>query len=282
MISAVLITKNEEANIEDCLKSVLFLDEVIVIDAKSTDRTVEIVKKYTSKVIVKEWSNFAEQKNYGINLAKNNWIINIDADERISLELANEIIKIKDSLEKEENLNVSPVRNIISNGIRGYKIPVKNYYFDKFLKHGGFYPDFHLRLFDKRYGKFESRIINVHEGLHIAGEIRNLPKGHIIHYAYKNIKNYFYKFNKYTTMEAQGYFNNRFSPTGYNLIIKPLHRFVKNYIIKAGFLDGISGFLACIFFSFYIFVVELKLIEYYRFNNTKGLFVTLFKRRRKI
>lgn len=269
MISAVLITKNEEANIEDCLKSVLFLDEVIVIDAKSTDRTVEIVKKYTSKVIVKEWSNFAEQKNYGINLAKNNWIINIDADERISLELASEIIKIKDSLEKEDNL------------IRGYKIPVKNYYFDKFLKHGGFYPDFHLRLFDKRYGKFESRIINVHEGVHIAGEIRNL-KGYIIHYTYKNIKDYFFKFNKYTTMESQGYFNNRFYSTGYNLIIKPLHRFVKNYIIKVGFLDGISGFLACIFSSFYIFVVELKLIEYYRFNNTKGLFVTLFKRRRKI
>lgn len=268
MISAVVITKNEETNIEECLKSILWIDEIIVVDAESSDRTVEIAKKFTSKVIIRKFVSYSDQKNYGIELTKNKWILNIDADERVSDELANEIIGLQDSFEKESRIN-------------GYKIPIKNYYFGRFLKHGGFFPDFHLRLFDKRYEKFESKIINVHEGVNVNGDVGYL-KGCIVHCAYKNIKDYFCKFNKYTTMEASGYFNNNILPTGYNLIIKPLHRFIKSYIIRAGFLDGIPGFLACIFSSFYIFVAELKLIEYYGFSNNRiNLFSSLLTRGRK-
>lgn len=268
MVSAVIITKNEEKNIEDCIKSILWVDEIIVVDAESRDKTIEIANRYTSKVIVRKWTSYSDQKNHGINLAKNNWILSIDADERVSEELTKEI------------LNLGDLR-IENSTVRGYKMPIKNYYFDRFLKHGGFFPDYHLRLFNKRYGKFESTIIKVHEGIHVDGAIECL-NGCIVHYAYNNIKDYFTKFNKYTTMEANGYFNNKITPTGYNLIIKPLHRFIKSYIIRVGFLDGIAGFLACIFSSFYIFVAELKLIEYYRFNNKNiNLLSTLFKRVKK-
>lgn len=262
-ISAILIVKNEEKNIEVCLESVKWADEIIIVDAHSTDKTVDIARKFTNKIILQEWLGYSKQKNAALSYASNEWVLSIDADERVSDDLKAEIKKILDGISE----------------VNGYYIPIKNYYFGKFLRYGGFYPDYHLRLFKKNKGIFESKVIAVHEGLNVKGSIGHL-KNPIIHIAYRNIKGYFEKFNKYTTMEAEGWFAHGRKPSGYTMVFKPFYSFIKRYILKAGFLDGIAGFLACIFSSFYIFVFQLKLLELHGFQNKNiNLLTTLLKRK---
>ncbi|MEK6647324.1 MAG: glycosyltransferase family 2 protein [Candidatus Firestonebacteria bacterium] len=262
MLSVVVITKNEQGNIKRCLESVRWVDDIIVVDAFSTDDTVQIARQYTNKVWTKEWVNYTQQKNYAISLAKNDWILNIDADEVVSEELAEEI---KIILRKPE--------------YNGYLMPMQTYYFGRFLKYGGFCPDYHLRLFNKNYGKFESKFTNVHEGIFLNGK-SGILKEPIIHYAYSNITQYFGKFNNYTTKEANGLFERNIYPTGYKVFIKPIHRFLKSYFFKFGFLDGIQGLLACAFASFYIFITQIKLIELYKDKyNRRLLWLTLFQRK---
>jgi glycosyltransferase involved in cell wall biosynthesis len=246
-ISAVIITKNEEKNIRDCLKSLDFVNEIIIVDAESNDRTIEIAKKFTKKIYVRKWDNYANQKNYGILKAKNNWILSIDADERVSEELKKEIL----SLDFKKD---------------GYFIPIKNYFLGKWLKYGGQYPDYHLRLFNKLKGRFLLKIKEVHESVYLNSVKIQKLKGTILHYSYPNIFFYFEKFNKYTYLDAVGRFKNNIRPSIYGIFIRPIHRFFKWYILKLGILDGIPGLLFYIFSSFYIFVAEMKLLELYKFN----------------
>ena len=249
-ISAVIITKNEEDNIKDCLDSLGFADEIIVVDAESTDKTVAVAKRLSAKIFVRKWDNFANQKNFGISKAKNKWILSIDADERVSKELRREISFLK--FDKD-----------------GYLMPVKNYFLGKWLKHGGQYPDYHLRLFNRSKGKFESRVKQVHEGVFLKNGSTAKLKSDIIHYSYKNIAGYFEKFNNYTYLDARGRFENGVKPSFYGIFLRPLFRFIKWYKLKLGFLDGVQGLVFHALSAFYVFVSEVKLLEMNKFKGLK-------------
>lgn len=246
-ISAVIITRNEEYNIIDCIQTLDFVDEILVIDAGSGDKTVSLAKKYTKKVFFHNWNGYAAQKNYGISRAKNDWILSIDADERVSEELKSELLNLDFKTD-------------------GYLLPIKNYFLGRWLKYGGQYPDYHLRLFRKSKGKFTYGSKDVHELVRMdQGKIAKL-KYPMLHYSYNSVSAYFHKYNSYTYLEANGRFCRKIQPSWYGVFVRPVNRFIKWYIIKLGFMDGIRGLIFHVFSAVYIFTAELKLLEMYHYN----------------
>ncbi|MFH1073467.1 MAG: glycosyltransferase family 2 protein [Candidatus Firestonebacteria bacterium] len=247
-ISAVIITKNEESNIIDCLQTLDFADEVIIVDSESNDKTISLAKSYTNKIYTRKWNGYAAQKNYGISRAKNEWILSLDADERISEELKREIKSLKFDYE-------------------GYLLPIKNYFLGKWLKYGGQYPDHHLRLFKKSKGRFSYGIKEVHETVNMDKDMVVKLRTPVLHYSYNSVSAYFHKFNLYTYLEASGRFCRRKKPSWYGIFIRPATRFFKYYFVKLGFLDGIRGLLFHSFSAVYVFASELKLFEIYKFDK---------------
>jgi glycosyltransferase involved in cell wall biosynthesis len=262
MISTIIITLNEEKRIRECLKSVKWTDEIIVIDAKSSDNTVSICKEYTDKVFIREWLGYSNQKNFGIEKAENDWILSIDADERITPELKDEII---------EKVAV-PIFD-------GYYFPRKSFFLGKWIKHSGWYPDCQLRLFKKDKGKFNKR--DVHEGVELTSNNIGYLKNDLLHYPYGDLKHYFEKFNEYTTLSSNALDkrgNNVFFHSivkkgrnfhWYNLIIDPILFFIKSYFLRLGFLDGIQGFIVCMISAFNTLVKYAKLWEIQKHKNEK-------------
>lgn len=250
-ISAVVITYNETNNIADCLESINWTDEIIVIDSGSSDNTAEIAKKYTDKVIIQEWKGYSNQKNYGINLAKNDWILSIDADERVPSDLKNEILKV-----------------IESKDFNGYFLPRHSYFLGKWINHCGWYPDYQLRLFKKTKGKFNERV--VHEGVGVSGKIGYLTHD-LIHFPYGNLTHYFEKLNEYTDLsskELREKRNKKFNV--FQLLFHPPFVFLKSYFWKLGFLDGLAGLGVSILNAMNTFVKYAKLWELNREKNRKN------------
>lgn len=166
-ISAVIIAKNEKANICECLKSIGWVNEIILVDAESTDKTVELAKNFTSKVFIHKWEGFAKQKEFALSQASIEWILNLDADERISPLLKEEIINLTDK------------------DIDGYYLRRENYFFKKHIKSCGWYNDYQLRLVRKSKTRLTDRL--VHEGFAVDGETECL-KNHLIHYIFTSIE----------------------------------------------------------------------------------------------
>jgi glycosyltransferase involved in cell wall biosynthesis len=237
-LSVVLATFNEEKNLPALLKSIKTLaDEIVVVDGTSTDRTVEIAKKYGAKVIVtKNLSNFHINKQKAIDLATKDWIFQLDADERVSDELTNEI---KGKLGNDQDIN-------------GYWLPRKNWFLGRFLMKGGQYPDYTLRLYRK--GKGHLPQVHVHEQAEVDGKVGYLEQA-LLHYPYNNFASYISKWNRYNFLLAsqiKGIMRNKnifarfIYAIGY-LIIKPAHWFLTTYIRHKGFMDLWPGFV----FSFF-------------------------------
>ena len=232
-ISAVVITKNEEANIGDCLAGLKWCNEVIVLDSLSTDNTVEISLRHGAKVTLRPFLNFADQKNAAIELAKGEWVFLVDADERVSDELAHE------------------VRSVIQDpSMGGWWIPRKNYYFGRLLNHGGFYPDYQLRL--SRNGKlhYDPRQ-KVHETPLLDGNAGYL-KNPLIHLCYKDIKEMISAKNKYSALLAEMHHEKGLKPT-YHLIAAPILTFFHQLIKQEGYKDGFLGFFISLVWAFYAF-----------------------------
>ncbi|MFH0948844.1 MAG: glycosyltransferase family 2 protein [Elusimicrobiota bacterium] len=241
MISVSIIAYNEEKNIKRCLESVGWADEILMVDSGSTDATVEIAKKFGAKVFVKEWEGYGAQKNFAIDKARNNWILSIDADEEVSPELQKEIKKI--------------IKNPCN--YAAFKIPRGLIFQGKFLRWGGCYPNYQIRLFHKNKARFNLAL--VHEKLIVDGKIGFL-KGSLIHYSYKDLSDYFERFNRYTTLDAQKRFNNN-KKFYFWYYIQSLLKFFYMYFLRLGFLDGLDGLNWAILSSFYTFVKFQKLKE---------------------
>lgn len=246
-ISFTLIAHNEEQNIKNCLESIKWADEIIVIDCDSTDKTVQIAKKYTNKIYYRKNNpNLNINKSYGIAKAKNNWIFYIDPDEVISTELRGEIKLILEN------------NSIYS----AFKIPRKNYFIFKFLKFGGNYPDYQLRFFKKTLAYFPNK--HVHEKLIVNGKIGTLTKS-LLHFPYKSIKEYIKKLNFYTDFQANYWFQHNKKVNFLNLLyivfIKANIKFINKYFIKLGFLDSASGLFASLTNSFTLIISYFKLFE---------------------
>jgi len=238
-ISVIIITKNESLNIGECLESVKWADEIIVVDSGSEDETLSITKKFTDKVFLNEWKGFAEQKYFAMNQAANEWILSIDADERVTQKLKDEI----------KNLNL--------NQFDGFRIKRENYFLGKLIRSCGWGNDYQLRLFRKSKTKLTNRL--VHEGFEVKGEIAQL-KNSMLHFSYRNFQDAFNKINHYSTLEAIEK-KDRKRVNFLSIVITPILAFFQHYIIRYGFIDGIYGLFVSILHAYTKLQVQLKIWE---------------------
>ncbi len=240
-ISAVLITINEAENLDRCLRALTWVDEIVVIDGGSTDRTFEIASRYTPKMSQRVFDNFSNQKNYGIEQAKGDWILSIDADEVVSPQL-------RDSIRKAAREG-SP--------FNGFCVRRRNYVFGKSLRFGGQGSEKLLRFFRKGRGRFEQPI---HEKVAVNGKVGEL-KGDLLHYSSSSVEEYLRKLRLYTDLEARWMAEKGIRPTLADLYLKPKLRFLYFYLLRGGFLDGYEGFLYHFLSSFYYFFKYVRLEE---------------------
>jgi glycosyltransferase involved in cell wall biosynthesis len=240
-ISVVIATRNEENNIEDALKSVSDASEIIVVDSFSTDRTVEICKKYTDIIHQHEWQGFACQKQMAVDYAVGPWVLILDADERVTPALKTEIVN---KLSKE--------------GYNGFYIPRENYFIGKWIKHSGWWPDYTLRLFMKNKGRLEQR--EVHEKVVVEGNTGYL-KNPLKHYTYRSVSDFAERMDRYSSLAAKEIEKNSGKAGIYSLTVKPTATFVKMYFLRRGFLDGIHGIMLAVLYSFYTFLKYAKTWE---------------------
>lgn len=242
-LSVIIITLNEESNIKDCLESVRFADEIVVVDGGSTDRTVEIARSYTDKVFTPGWLGFSEAKQYALERATGDWILWVDADERITKELRDEILK----------------KIAEDSKYAAFAIPRKSYFLGRWIKHSGWYPGYVVRLFKKEKASFDDLL--VHEGVRVLGKIGRL-RSPIEHNTYPTITKYFQKFNIYTSLAAKELRKRGVRVGLFDIFFRPIATFFKMYFQKLGFLDGLEGFILALFSAFYVLVKYAKL-KYY-------------------
>ncbi len=244
-ISSIIIAKDEEKNIGRCIQSqVNCIDEIIVlIDDRTKDSTQGIVKSFPKvKYEIVKWMGFSQTKKYAVSLTSNDWILWIDADEALTPGLAQELIEFKKSVPKYDS----------------YSFPRKANFLGRWIMHSGWYPGRVTRLFNKNKISFSDN--EVHEHLIITGQTGRL-KNDLEHYTDPDIKHYFEKFNSYTTLAADELLKKGKSFKISDLIVRPFAIFIKMFIIKKGFLDGVEGFILAMFSSAYVFTKYCKLWE---------------------
>lgn len=241
-LSVIIITFNEEDNIRECLESVKWADEIIVVDSYSTDSTVNIAREYTEKVFVEKWIGYSENKNLALKKTMHDWVLWIDADERVTDELALEIKKV--ILENPQQ--------------SGFEMARRAYFLGKWIAHCGWYPGYVLRLFRKQHAQFTDS--KVHEGIVLEGE-RGRLKQDLLHYTDKDLDHYLWKFNRYTSYAAQELNEKGRSGGFFAILFRPLFAFVKMYFFKRGFLDGVEGFMLCLLSSGYVAMKYAKAWE---------------------
>jgi len=244
-ISAVIIAFNEEHKIAAAVKSLSWADEVILVDSESTDDTRRIASDLGAKVIVQPWLGFSAQKQFATDAADNDWILSLDADERISDEL------------KEEILGMKP---ILSNA-DGYRIPRLSYYMDRPIRHGGWYPDRQLRLFDRRKGRWNDRI--VHESINIekGAVIRDL-RGEIVHVSIDAAAHHHRMIGeRYAPLAAKQMYVSGVRTSKTRVMTAGLFAFIRSYFFQGGFLDGFPGFCIARFAGHHAFLKHLMLWE---------------------
>jgi glycosyltransferase involved in cell wall biosynthesis len=221
-ISVIIITRNEEENIEPALKSVEWADEIIVVDSGSEDKTIDITIKYTNRIYKKEWQGFVEQKKYALGLASYEWVLSIDADERVSPELKEEIMK-----KQPENFD-------------GFNVRRRNYFFNREITTCGWDKDYQLRLFKKSKVDLKERL--VHEGFEVYGKVGKLENV-IIHNTFSSLHNYFRKVNDYTTLQAEEMYKAKKKVTALMIWGHTFSAFFRYYISLKGFRDGMHGLI---------------------------------------
>ena len=244
-ITAVVLTKNEEQNIQRCLKSIDFCDEIIIVDDYSTDKTLEIIgKKY--KVLQRKLnSDFASQRNFGSSKATNNWVLFIDADEEIGSELKKEIILLSQNSNIKEN---------------AFYIKRRDFFWGKELKHGELSLIRHIgliRLIRKDSGKWMG---TVHEVFHTAVSVGRL-NGFLNHYPHPSLKDFINDINHYSSIRAEELYNRGTKTDILEIISFPFGKFIYNYFLSLGFLDGPAGFTYAFMMSFHSFLVRAKLYQ---------------------
>lgn len=246
MISAVVLTKNEENNIVECLKLLKWCDQIIVIDDNSEDRTVEIAKKLGAKVFIHLLDgDFSQQRNFGLFKSKNDWVLFIDADERVTEALASEI----------SNLIHSTSSGQISNQYDGFYIRRRDFMWGRELKYGETGNIKLLRLAKKNKGKWEGK---VHEEWKVKGRIGEL-KNPILHYPHQTITEFLKEVNFYTDIRAKELYEKGVKVNFFSIISYPKLKFFNNYFLKLGFLDGTAGLVHALMMSFHSFLVRGKL-----------------------
>lgn len=239
-ISAFIITKNEESNITDCLKSIDWVDEIVLVDAESNDKTVELAQKFTSKIFIHPWEGFVKQKEFALSKTSNEWVLSIDADERVSPSLKDEIL----SLSGED--------------ADGYYFRRQNYFLKKHIKHCGWDNDYQLKLVRRSKAKFTDRL--VHEGLMVDGKTHRL-KNRLIHFTFTSVEKTMTKINHYTSLQAKELIKKRKKIGGFTIFSHGIAAFLRFFIVLRGYKDGVHGLIISLFNSITTFLVYMKAWE---------------------
>jgi glycosyltransferase involved in cell wall biosynthesis len=243
-LSVTVIARDEEPHIGDCLDSVGWADELVVVDTGSVDRTMEICQKYTPHVYSRPWEGYAAAKNAALSLATGDVILSLDADERVSPALRAEIAALQQQ----------PVVALAD----GYAIPRRNYLWGRWLRHGGLYPDRQIRFFKRGRGCFTAQ--HVHEAVEIRGRVGHL-RHPIDHYSYRGVSDIIARLNRYSDLAAQDRRDHGRTFQVSALVLRPCGRFLRNYLLKQGFRDGIPGLVMAVSYAYSVFAREAKVWE---------------------
>jgi glycosyltransferase involved in cell wall biosynthesis len=241
-VGVTVITLNEGANIDACLASVAWADDILVVDSGSTDDTVARARARGAQVIVRDWPGYAAQKNFAAEQSKHDWILSIDADERVTPALAAEI------------------RSVVASGsvAAGFRVPRVTWHLGRWIRTTDWYPDYQLRLYDRRRASWPIRL--VHESVRADGPVAYL-KEDLQHYAYRDVAHHHESMNRYTTLAARQMYEEGRRATFSDLALHPPVAFLRNYVLKRGFTDGVPGLIISAMNAYYVLLKFAKLKE---------------------
>ena len=240
-LSVTIITKNEESRLADALLSVSFADEVVVVDCGSADRTVEIARGSGAKVIHHDWPGHVAQKNFAVEQASHRWILSLDADERVSPELAE---RVRATLRAPD--------------AAGYRVRRRAWYLSRWIEHCGWYPDARVRLFDRERARWGG--IDPHDRVEVDGPVGTLDAD-LLHYSYDDLADHARTINSFTTIAARRYFELGRRCRARDLVFRPPLAFLNKFVLKRGFLDGLPGLVVCLLHGYYVLLKYAKLWE---------------------
>ena len=241
-LSVTVIAWNEEERLRACLESVAWADDLVVIDSGSSDKTVAIAREFTDRVLFHAWTGYGAQKNFAIGLCRGDWVLSLDADERVSEPLRAEIVA---------TLAAEPA-------VAGFLIPRQNFFQGELIHHGGWSPDYQLRLVRRGRGLYSERLI--HESLQVEGPVGRLA-GHLVHQSYRGIEDFVARANRYSELAARELAAAGRGGSLVDLLLRPVWRFLSMYVLRAGFLDGSRGLVLAALYAHYVFVRAAKVRE---------------------
>ena len=255
-LSVTVITKNEAADIGAALASVAFADEIVVVDSQSTDDTVAVARQHTDRVVVREWPGYIDQKNYAARVASHDWILSLDADERVTPELAGEIKGILAGAGPAEAGPHNPA---------AYRVPRVTWHLGRWIRTTDWYPDYQVRLYDRRTAEWTGRY--VHEAVTVRGATGQL-RGELQHYAYHDIADHLDTIDRYTTYAARQMHDARRRAGLLQIAGHAPLAFLRNYLAHGGIRDGAPGFIISALNAYYVFLKFAKLWELQRVQGS--------------
>ena len=241
-LSVTIITRNEAAHIADAIQSVAWADEIVVVDSESSDETVPIARRYTNRVTVRAWPGYVAQKNYAASIASHDWILSLDADERVTPDLAQEI---------RTRLASAPDH-------AAYRMPRVTWHLGRWIRATDWYPDDQVRLYNRQTGEWTGRY--VHEALTVRGTVGQL-RGELQHFAFRDIADHLETIDRYTTYAAQQMHESGRRANAIQLACHPVLAFLRNYILRGGIREGLAGLIISALNSYYVFLKFAKLWE---------------------
>ncbi len=250
-LSVTIITRNEARDIGAALMSVAWADELIVVDSQSTDDTAAVARQHTDRVIVREWPGYVAQKNYAASIASHDWILSVDADERVGVALGDEI---------RELMKGEPAAP-------GYRVPRVTHYLGQWIRSTDWWPDWQLRLYDRRRGSWAK--LHVHESVRVQGRVEKL-RGELLHHPYADIADHLRTINEYTSIAARELHDRGRRSGPMRIVGHAKMAFLRNYILRGGFRQGTTGLAVSLLNTYYVMLKFMKLWEYQRRARHRG------------
>ena len=245
-VSAFVICMNEERNIRCCLESIKWCDEIVIVDSGSTDETLSICREYTDRIFERNWPGFVEQKRFALGQCTHDWVLNIDADEEVSFELRDELLEVL-SADLKQQVDYS-----------GYQLLRVVFYLNRWWRKGGWFPEFRLRFFRRKATSWGGE--DPHEKALVSGKVTRL-RGELRHYTYADMSQHARSLNLLSSVAAASMHSRGETSTLVQMLLNPLFRFFKFYVLKKGFLEGLPGLIVAFLEGHYVFLKYVKLWE---------------------
>ncbi|MFV1958534.1 MAG: glycosyltransferase family 2 protein [Planctomycetota bacterium] len=256
-ISACIIARDEADRIGPCLESVAFCDEIVVLDSGSRDETVRIAREAGARVLETDWPGWVAQKNRAVDAAANDWILSLDADERVDEALRRVFVAIREERAGEE-----------TDGPVAYEVTRLTYYLGRWMRHGGWYPEWRVRLFDRRHARWGG--IDPHDRVDVRGATGRIREGNLLHVSYRSLADHVRQINRFTSVIADEMVKRGRRPGLLAMLFRPPFHVLRMYVVRAGFLDGLPGFVAAGMYGWYVFLKYAKAWEKVRGLGGEG------------